>query len=469
VLKMLAVLAVLAVGTAAVLFAGGRTKGGEATGKSSTAAAVPVTAVTVTRRDVPVYLDGLGTVQAYFMVTVHTQIDGQLSRVAFTEGQDVHKGDLLAEIDPRSYQALVDQALAKKVQDQAKEQQDRAKLSQDQAKKAQDQALVKQTQAKRVQDEIALSNDRVNLKRFEETFATGGSSEQNITDQKAVVAQAEAALQADDATIQANEAAIKSDDAAIQADDAGLQADAAAIKSDEAAIAYARTFLSYTSITSPIDGRVGVRLVDAGNIVHGNDPNGLVVVTQLEPISVLFTLPQQDLVAVNERMAQAKLPVFAVDTTGRTKLDEGVLELVDNQIDPTTGTMRLKATFRNARRRLWPGGFVNVRLELNQRRDAIVVDAPAVQQGPDGTYVYLIKPDQTVEARLVKVVTIQDGQAVIESGLDRGDQVVLTGQDRLKVGMSVSVSQPKDKSAGKPKPAEPKDAPSSPGAAGAAR
>ena len=466
--KVLAVLGVLGFGAAIALLAGARTKGGEATGKPSPPPAVPVTAATVARRDVPVYLDGLGTVQAYSTVTVHTQIDGQLSRVAFTEGQDIHKGDLLAEIDPRSYQAQVDQALAKKKQDQAKEQQDRARQNQDQAKKVQDQALVKQAQAKKVQDEIALSNARVNLKRFEETFVTGGSTEQNVADQKAVVAQAEAALQADDATIQANEAAIQADDAAIQADAAGIEADAAAVQADEAAINYARTFLSYTSITSPIDGRVGVRLVDAGNIVHANDPNGLVVVTRLEPISVLFTLPQQDLVSVNERMAQAKLPVFAVDTTGKTKLDEGTLELVDNQIDPTTGTMRLKATFQNARRRLWPGGFVNVRLELNQRRDAIVVDAPAVQQGPDGTYVYLIKPDQTVEARLVKVVTIQDGQAVIESGLDQGNQVVLTGQDRLKVGMKVSVNQPKDKPTGKPQPAEPKDAPSSPGAAGAA-
>jgi membrane fusion protein, multidrug efflux system len=315
--KVLTVLGVLVCGLAVALVAAVRTKGGEATGKSSPPVAVPVTAATVAKRNVPIYLDGLGTVQAYFTVTVHTQIDGQLSRVVYKEGQDVHKGDLLAEIDPRSYQAQLDQTLAKKKQDQAKEQQDRAKLSQDQAKKVQDQALVKQVQAKKVQDEITLSNARVNLKRFEETFVTGGSTEQNVADQKAVVAEAVAALQADDAAIQASEAAIQADVAGLQADEAGIQADEAAVQADEAAVNYARTFLSYASISSPIDGRVGVRLVDAGNIVHANDPNGLVVVTQLEPISVLFTLPQQDLIAVNEHMAKAKLPVFAVDVTDR--------------------------------------------------------------------------------------------------------------------------------------------------------
>ncbi|MGD0093438.1 MAG: efflux RND transporter periplasmic adaptor subunit [Planctomycetota bacterium] len=439
------------------------------------ASAVTVAYVTVMQRDVPIYLDGLGTVQAYFTVTVRPQIDGQLSRVAFKEGQDVHKGDLLAEIDPRPYQAQLDQAVARKKQDQAKQQQDQAKETQDRAKKTQDQALVKQAEAKAVLDKATLTNARLNLKRYQDTLATGGSSEQNITDTQTLIAQTDATIQADGAAIQAAQAAIEVDDAGIKADQSAIQADEATVQADEAAVKYAEVFLSYCRITSPLDGRTGVRLIDEGNIVHANDlsvsstgsttgaltlgPSGaLVVVTQLEPISVIFTLPQQNLQAVNARQAQEPLPVLAVDPEGKTVLDRGTLLLVDNQIDPATGTMRLKATFPNARRALWPGGFVNMRLLLETRRGATCVAAPAVQQGPEGPLLYVIKPDQTVEIRPVEVTLVQDGEAVIKSGVSTGEQVVFSGHDRLKAGTHVALVKAKGDAESKPG-AKPEGAP----------
>ena len=340
--------------------------------------AIPVTATQVEQRDIPVFLDGLGTVQAYNTVTVRAQVDGQLVEINFREGQDVKRGDVLARIDPRTFQAQLDQARGKKSQDEAD-----------------------------------LNNARINLARLLEVG--DAVTKQSVSDQRALIARTEAAIEA-----------------------------------DEAMINYQQTLLSYTTITSPIAGRTGVRLVDVGNIVHAADQTGIVVVTQLQPISVLFTLPQQNLQKIAARMQQETLPVIALDNDGQAELDQGVLELVDNQIDPSTGTIRLKATFSNENHKLWPGGFVNVRLRLDTRHGALVVDAPAVQQGPDGNYVFVIDSAQAVTVQPVRVDMIQDNRAVLGSGVHAGQQIVLAGQERLKVGTKVAVGGP----GGKGKPGE---------------
>lgn len=428
---------------------------------------IPVTATHVHRRDVPIYLDGLGTVQAFHTVTVRSQIEAQIDKIHFSEGQNVHAGDLLVEMDARSYQAQLDQTLAKKKQDQAKVVQDRAKVLQDEARRAQDQALEAQSRAKKHQDELNLANARINLKRNQESFAGGAITEQAVEDQRSVMQQQEAAVQAGEAAIQAALASIQGDAAAIVADQANVASDQAAVELDEAAIKYAQTILSYAKITAPIDGRTGIRQVDAGNLVRLNDTGGIVVLTQLQPISVVFSLPQQYLFPVNERRAQAELKVIAMDPDAKIELDQGTLLLVDNQIEQTTGALRLKATFPNLKGKLWPGGFVNIRLLLETRQNATVVSAPAVQTGPNGTFVFLIKPDLTVEMKSVKVALIQDGKAIIEDGVADGDQLVLSGHDRLKPGATVAIGKKNpDDAAPKPPDVLKADAPAAPTASG---
>lgn len=331
---------------------------------------VPVVAGTVAQRDVPIYLDGLGTVQAFNTVTVHVRVDGQLEKLLFKEGQDVHVGDLLAQIDPSPFQAQLDQA-----------------------------------QAKRGQDEAQLNLQRVELKR-------------------------EAALLA---------AKIDSQDAYDQVT-AQVKALEAAVNADQAAIESANVQLGYTRITSPIEGRVGIQLVDVGNIVHATDAIGLVVITQLRPIEVIFTLPEQTLGEIQKQEIQDAPAVLAVDRDNRTVLDEGKLAVIDNQIDPTTGTIKLKAVFPNPDLRLWPGQFVNARLLVTTRKAGIVVPAPVIQRGPEGPYAFVIKPDSTVEIRPVKVAQIQDGLALIDDGLSAGEQVVEDGQYKLQAHSRVKVA-----------------------------
>lgn len=332
-------------------------------------AAVPVEAAAARRGDVPVYLTGLGTVQALNTVTVKTRVDGQLQTVSFQEGQHVTAGQTLAQIDPRPFQAALDQAKATKAKDEAQ-----------------------------------LANAQLDLTRFQnlKQYATA----QSVDTQKALIAQ-------------------------IQAQ----------IEGDQAAIDNAATQLSYTTITSPLNGRTGIRLVDQGNIVHATDAGGLVVITQLHPITVIFTLPEEDLPEISAAMAKGKMAVFA-DTRGDDKpLDQGTLELVDNQIDQATGTIRLKATFPNKGDQLWPGQFVDVRLLLRTESNVVTVPAGAVQRGPDGLYVYAIRPDGTAEIRPVGVGQIANGTAVIQTGLDAGDSIVTAGQYRLQPGTRVQVRE----------------------------
>jgi multidrug efflux system membrane fusion protein len=331
------------------------------------AAAVPVIAATVTGKDVPIYLRGIGTVIAYNTDVVRSQIQGQLVQITFTEGQTVKAGDLLAQIDPRPYQAQIEQLTANRDRDQAQ-----------------------------------LTNAEANLSRYSQLGDKGYATPQLVDTQKAQVAQLQAAVKADQALI----------------DQANVQ-------------------LSYTRLTSAIPGITGVRQIDVGNVIHPTDPNGLVVVTQIEPISLLFTLPQTDLPAIQERMAKGALKVIAYSQDNKIRLDEGRLLLVNNEISGTTGTIQLKAEFPNHGHRLWPGQLVNVRLLLETRKDAITVPGSAVQQGQNGAYVYVVTPDQTASLRPVHVAQISEGQALIDQGLKSGDVVVVDGQYRLKEGSRV--------------------------------
>jgi multidrug efflux system membrane fusion protein len=333
---------------------------------------VPVVEGVVANRDVPIYLDGLGTVQAFNTVTVRARVDGQLIRVAFIEGQDVKAGDVLVQLDPAPYQAALDQATAKKAQDEAQ-----------------------------------LTNARVDLQRYAELLKTDSITQQIYDTQKALVSQLEATLNA-----------------------------------DQAAAESAKVNLDYTTIRSPIDGRIGIRQVDTGNIVHASDANGLVVVTQLRPISVLFTLPEQGLSKLQDHHgAETNYTVFAVSRDNTNELARGKLAVVDNQIDTTTGTIKLKATFANENLRLWPGQFVNTRLLLTTRKDSPVVAASVVQRGPDGAFAFVIQDDQTVAMRPLKVGQIESGTALIESGLNTGERVVVDGQYKLQPGSHVKPAE----------------------------
>lgn len=341
-----------------------------ASGGVAVALPVPVIAGVVEKRDVPIYLDGIGTVQAFNTVIVNARVDGELKKVAFAEGHDVKAGDLLAQIDPAPYQATFDQAVAKKSQDEAQ-----------------------------------LVNARLNMTRDVDLYAKKAISTQDRDTQQALVNQLDAAVKADTAAIQSAE---------VQ--------------------------LDYTRIVAPIAGRAGLRLVDQGNVVRAANNAGIVVLTQLQPISLVFTLPEQDLGAIQTAGgATGNLHVFAVDRDTSTVLDEGKLTVINNQIDTTTGTIRLKADFPNDKFQLWPGQFANARLLLKVKKDGLVVPASVVQRGPQGSFAFVIRSDDTVEIRAVKVGQIEQGQALIEDGLQAGERVVADGQYKLQAGARVKI------------------------------
>jgi membrane fusion protein, multidrug efflux system len=331
---------------------------------------VPVIAATVKRADVPLYLDAVGTSRALNTVTVRPQIDGKLIQVAFAEGQNVKKGDVLARIDPTTFQAQLDQAIGKKAQDEAQ-----------------------------------LSNARLDLERYERLAATNSINRQQADTQRATVAQLEAL-----------------------------------VKSDQGAIDNMRAILNYTTIVAPIDGRTGLRLVDEGNIVRASDATGIVVLTQIQPISVFFNLPQQELSRVNNAFASGPVEVHVLRSDTDAVIDRGKLTVVDNQVDQSTGTVRLKGEFPNAELQLWSGQFVNVRLLVETLKDVVVVPTGAVQRGPRGTFVYVVKDDNTAAMRPVTIGHQDEVQAVVTKGLDAGERVVTTGFARLTEGTRVAAS-----------------------------
>jgi multidrug efflux system membrane fusion protein len=329
--------------------------------------AMPVSVATVEQRDLPVYLNGLGTVTAFNTVTLKSRLDGQLVKVAFREGQEVRAGDLLAVIDPRPY----DVALA-------------------------------QAQATLYKDQASLKDARVNLQRDKDLFKEGVIPQQQLDTQDSLVGQLEGAVRA-----------------------------------DQAAVDNAKLNLTYTRIIAPVSGRVGLRMVDIGNMIHATDPNGLLVITQLRPIAVIFTLPEDKLPVVASHMKNGTLQVEAYDRDNLVKLATGKLLTIDNQIDTTTGTGRLKAVFDNRDNALWPNQFVNIRLQIEVRKDAKLVPAAVVQRGPQGMFAYVVKADKTVEVRPISVSITQGGLAAVDSGLNAGEIVVTDGQDKLQPGGKV--------------------------------
>jgi multidrug efflux system membrane fusion protein len=338
---------------------------------------VPVIAATVQQHNVPIVLTGLGTVTALNTATVRSQITGLLTSVDFQEGQSVKKGDLLAQIDPRTYQAQLDQAEA---------------------------ALGR--------DQDHLDNAQLNLNRDAPLAEKGFATEQQLADQKSAVAQLQNT-----------------------------------VKADQAAIDNARAELSYTRLVAPFDGVTGIRLVDVGNIVHPTDPNGLVVVTQIQPISVIFTLATTSIPEVQDAMAKGPLQAIASSQDDKTQLDTGTLLLVNNQADPSSGTVQLKASFPNLQRRLWPGTFVNVQLVVSTQRDGLTVPLDAVQQGPQGQIVFVVGQDHKIVIRPVSVRQTLNAEALIDGGLSAGEAVVVRGQYRLSPGTVVTLADPNDPNA----------------------
>jgi multidrug efflux system membrane fusion protein len=335
--------------------------------------AVSVDTASVARQDIPIFLTGLGTVQALNTVTITPRVDGQIIKIAFTEGQEVKTDDLLAQIDPRPFQAALDQAIAKKAQDTAQ-----------------------------------LNNANLDLKRFQALSQKEFASKQQLDTERAQVDQLTAQIQG-----------------------------------DQAAIDSARTQLDYTAIKAPLDGRTGFRLVDQGNNVHATDTTGIVVITQLHPISVVFTLPEENLPAVQKAMKLGTVTTTAFASDGKTVLDQGKISLIDNQIDQATGSARFKAEFSNADNTLWPGEFVNIKVLQSTQHDATTVPSAAVQRGPDGLFTYVVKQDNTIEVRPLQV-GVDNGQvAVIEAGLMPGEQVVTAGQYRVQAGTLVKPTAPK--------------------------
>jgi multidrug efflux system membrane fusion protein len=343
----------------------------EAAAKPAPPPAAPIVAGTVAQHDVPIYLSGVGTVIAYNTDVVRAQIQGQIISINFTEGQTVHAGDLLAQIDPRPYQALIDQYTANLQRDQAQ-----------------------------------LINAQANLTRYTTLGDKGWATPQLLETQKAQVGELQAAIKADEALIDA-----------------------------------AKVQLSYTRLTSPIDGVAGIRQIDVGNIISPSNTNGLVVVTQLHPISLIFTLPETNLPQIQQQQEKDKtpLPVLAYSQDNTVQLDQGQLGLVNNEILQTTGSIQLKANFSNKSNRLWPGELVNARLLVDTRHNGLTVPAGVVQQGPKGPFAYVVNPDNTVAIRPIKVAQISDGQALIDSGLKANEQVVVDGQYKLQPGTHVTI------------------------------
>jgi multidrug efflux system membrane fusion protein len=351
--------------------------------------AIAVDVATVTRADVPVYLEGLGTVQAFYTDTMTARVDGQIETVAFKEGQDVKKGALLVQIDPRPYQAALGVAIATRDKDKA-----------------------------------LLANAHRDMDRYALLAPEDLASKQTVDTQRSLVAQL-----------------------------------AAQVKGDEAAVDNARTQLDYTSIRSPIDGRTGIRQVDPGNIVHAADTTGMVVVTQLEPISIIFSLPEEQFTELSAALAKGPVTATALSRDDKQVLDTGTVALIDNEIDQTTGTLRIKATLPNKQRHLWPGEFVNVRVLAQTLSQALTIPPSALQRGPDGLFTYLVQSDSTIKVTNLTAGEQTGNLVVIEKGLEAGDKVVASNQYRLQPGSRIRANGAATQAAGASKAAAAEPAP----------
>ncbi|MGO4306785.1 efflux RND transporter periplasmic adaptor subunit [Cupriavidus sp. RAF12] len=363
-------LAVIAMALVAWLLAGPAARLLSPREAAKAAPAIVVTTATARAEDVDIGLTGVGTVQAMATVTVKPRVDGQLDRVGFVEGQDVQAGQVLAQIDPRTFQAQLQQA-----------------------------------QATKARDEAQLANARLDLQRFEQLIKQDSTTQQTLDTQRALVGQL-----------------------------------AAAVRNDEAQIALARVQLDFTTITAPLAGRVGARLVDPGNIVHAADSTGIVVIRQIDPIDVVFTLPDDAFGRINRAVQASRTPlaVYANERVSDIELGKGSLILVNNTIDTTSGTIQLKARFANPTHALWPGQYVNARLVLGQRDRAVTIPASAVQRNDTGTYVYAVQQDATVRLQPVEVGELQGARAIIAKGVSAGDRVVADGQYKLKPGATIA-------------------------------
>ena len=346
--------------------------GGGRRGGGGDGAPIPVLIAKAKAADVPVYIEGVGTGKALQSVLIRSQADGTLLKLAFVEGQDVKAGDLIAQIDPRLYQATLDQNIAKKASDEA-----------------------------------LLANAKLDLIRYTSLATTKAATQQQLDTQKATVAQ-----------------------------------DEAQVKLDQAAIDSARTSLSYTTITTPISGRTGIRVVDVGNLIHASDTTGIVTVSQIKPIDVIFTVPQQELARINKASAAGPLEVQALNSTGTAAVDKGKLDVIDNTIDQTTGTVKLRAEFPNSQLALWPGIFINVRLLVETLKNAIVVPVASVQRGPKGSFVYVVA-DNKVAMRPITLGQQDDKEAVVTAGVKADDVVVTTGFSKLADGSKVTTTEDK--------------------------
>ncbi len=350
----------------------GQDKARAAAAASPSGPLIPVSVAAAEKKDVPVIVRGLGTVQAYKTVAVKTRVDGQIVKISFEEGREVKAGDPLFQIDPRPFQAALEQAKAAKQRDEAQ-----------------------------------LAGAQLDLDRYGKLIGSGFQSRQSYDQQKTAVDVLKGSIAADQATI----------------DNAELN-------------------LAYADIRAPIDGRTGQRMVDLGNLVQTGQGTTLVIINQIKPIYVNFTIPQYANHHLRRRQSAEPLTVFAYSADDKMKLAEGKISLVDNQIDTATGTLRLKGQFENTDERLWPGEFVNVHLQVSMRKDAITVPQRAVMQGASGYYAYVVKPDNTVEHRVIELETTQDGMAVIANGISAGEKVVVDGQYRLTNGSRVRIDQP---------------------------
>jgi multidrug efflux system membrane fusion protein len=400
---------------------------GGAQTRPAPAPAVPVGAATAEQRLVPVQVTTVGNVQAYTTVGVKSQVAGQIEQVHFTEGHEVKRGDLLFTIDPRPLQAALRQAEANVVRD-------RAQLRQMEAAVAQRQAEVTQSLANLERDTAQFENARVQERRY----AALVKQELVAREQYDQVRTALAALQA---TVNADGAAVENARASARAAEAMVDNGRAAIQADEALVETARLQLAYTSIRAPMDGRTGNLLVQGGNVVKSNEDNPLVVIAQIRPIYVSFSVPEPHLTAIKKYRDAGALKVEAVLDAGRRTI-VGAVTFMNNTVDPTTGTIQLKATFPNADSALWPGQFVDVALTLTSEQ-AVLVPTQAVQAGQQGSFVYVVKPDSTVEARPVKVGRRLPRDLVIEQGVKAGEQVVTDGQLRLVPGARVEIKPQK--------------------------